>query len=70
LLLRCWAVVPEEDTVKRVIAGFVIVLSIVVTGRAYAQETSRGPGKAEVTIISAGWKFLVNAATDAFFSSG
>lgn len=41
---------------KRWIAtGLFVMLSIVTTGSAYAQEGSAGPGKAEVTIIPAGW---------------
>jgi hypothetical protein len=43
---------------KRVIAGFIVGLSIVSAGRASAQETRPGPGKAEVTIIPGGWTFF------------
>jgi hypothetical protein len=43
---------------KRVIAGVIIGLSIVATGRAQAQEAAPGPGKAEVTIIPGGWTFF------------
>jgi outer membrane protein with beta-barrel domain len=48
----------EEDTMKRVIAGFIVGLSIVAAGRASAQETRPGPGKAEVTVIPGGWTFF------------
>ena len=43
---------------RRVIAGCIIGLSIVAAGRASAQETAPGPGKAEVTVIPGGWTFF------------
>lgn len=44
---------------KCVIAGLVVGLSVVAAaGNAYAQEGSPGPGKVEVTIIPAGWRFF------------
>ena len=43
---------------RRVIAGFIIGLSIVGAGRANAQEAAPGPGKAEVTVIPGGWTFF------------
>ena len=49
---------------KRWTASVIVVLSIVATGRAYAQETTPGPGKAEVTVIPGGWThFTKNTET-------
>jgi hypothetical protein len=56
---------------KRSIAtGVFIMLSIVTAGRAYAQEGSPGPGKAEVTIIPAGWTHFTRNTTTAEPSFG
>jgi len=54
---------------KRVIAGFIIGLSFVTTGRAYAQETTPGPGKAEVTVIPGGWTFFPSKGGEAKFGN-
>jgi hypothetical protein len=43
---------------RRSIAGSIIALSLAVTGTAYAQETTPGPAKAEVTVIPAGGTFF------------
>jgi hypothetical protein len=54
---------------RRVIAGFVIGLAIVATGSAYAQETTPGPGKAEVTIIPGGWTFFTSKDSQPSFGN-
>jgi hypothetical protein len=43
---------------RRSIAGSIVALAIVATGSAYAQETTPGPAKAEVTVIPAGGTFF------------
>ena len=40
---------------SRWIAGVIVMLSLVVTASAYAQETTPGPAKVEVTLIPAGF---------------
>jgi hypothetical protein len=52
-----------------VIAGFVIGLGIVATGSAYAQETTPGPGKAEVTVIPGGWTFFTSQGSQPSFGA-
>jgi hypothetical protein len=59
----------EEETMKRSIAGIIIALSLVATGSAYAQETTPGPAKAEVTIIPGGWTFFTSKGSQPSFGS-
>jgi len=54
---------------RHVIAGFIIGLSIVATGSAYAQETTPGPGTAEVTIIPGGWTFFTSKGSQPSFGN-
>ena len=53
---------------RRSIAGIITALSVVATGTAYAQETP-GPGKAEVTVIPAGWTFFQSKGTQPDFGN-
>ena len=48
---------------KRWITGFIVVSSMVVTTSAYAQETTPGPGKVELTIIPGGATFVSKKGT-------
>jgi hypothetical protein len=54
---------------RRRIAIVIIVLSVVATGSAYAQETTPGPAKAEVTIIPGGWTFFRSKGSQPNFGS-
>ena len=54
---------------KSGIAGIVVTLSIVMSGSAFAQETSAGPGKAEVTVIPGGWTFFRSKGTQPKFGT-
>jgi hypothetical protein len=44
---------------KRLMVGMLVVVGVVGTGRAYAQETAAGPGTVNVTIIPGGAQFFV-----------
>jgi hypothetical protein len=55
---------------SRWISGFIIISSMLLTTSAYAQETTPGPGKAEVTIIPGGMTFFTNNTTSAEPSFG
>ena len=55
---------------KRWIASVTIVLSIVATGRASAQDAANGPGKVEVTIIPGGWTHFTESSKTAEPSFG
>src|ERR1700682_1496931 len=50
----------KEAVMTRWIAVIIAALSIVSTGRAYAQETVPGPGTLEVTIIPGGGTFYTS----------
>ncbi len=54
---------------RRRIAIVITVLSAVVTGSAYAQETTPGPAKAEVTIIPGGWTFFTSKGSQPEFGN-
>jgi outer membrane protein with beta-barrel domain len=54
---------------KRSIAGMIIGLSFVATGSAYAQETTPGPAKAEVTVIPGGWTFFPSKGSQPSFGN-
>ena len=54
---------------RRVITGIIIASSIVATGSAYAQETTPGPAKAEVTVIPGGWTFFTSKDSQPSFGT-
>ena len=54
---------------KRSIAGIIIAASFVATGSAYAQETTPGPAKAEVTVIPGGWTFFTSKDSQPSFGT-
>jgi hypothetical protein len=49
--------------------GFMIISSMLVTTSAYAQETTPGPGKVEVTMIPGGMTFFTQKAAEPSFSN-
>lgn len=54
---------------SRWINSFIIISSLLVTTSAYAQETTPGPGKVEVTLIPAGATFVTSNASGPSFGS-
>ena len=54
---------------KRWIAGIVTASAIIATGSAYAQETTPGPAKAEVTVIPGGWTFFSSKGSQPSFGN-
>ena len=54
---------------SRWINSFIIISSLLVTTSAYAQETTAGPGRVEVTLIPAGATFVTSNASGPSFGS-